>query len=72
MPINGLLREKANPFMVLMPIRRPVKDPGPAVTANASTSPILIPDMLQTVSISAMMCREWVRRLSLVSSARSD
>ena len=34
----GLLSARPNPFAVAEPIRRPVKEPGPAATAMASTS----------------------------------
>ena len=38
-PTTGRPVANASPWMAAMPMRRPVKDPGPAATANTSTSP---------------------------------
>ena len=60
MPATGFFRDHARPFMVLIPILRPVNEPGPMVTANPSIFEISIPDIAQTVSIMVRRCLEWV------------
>ena len=42
-PAQGLLAAKARPLTVDMPIRIPVKEPGPQATAKASTSEMETP-----------------------------
>jgi hypothetical protein len=69
MPATGFFSDQARALIVLMPILRPVKEPGPMHTANPSIASIPSPDEPQTVSIMVMRCFEWVRLFLVVNSA---
>ena len=59
MPVAGLAREAASPRAVAIPIRRPVKEPGPSPTAIRSTAsqPPAAAAAASTSVRSAVACR---------------
>ena len=70
-PTMGFPDEAASPLTVLIPIRSPVKEPGPIVTPNPSMVSISNRLTSQTVSIMVIKCLEWVWLFADVNSAHT-
>ena len=60
-PIQGLSAAQARPFTVAMPMRRPVKEPGPAATATASISSRVSSLFFSMSATMGIRVRLWVR-----------
>ena len=60
-PAQGLSPGQARPLAADTPMRRPVKDPGPAATAITSTSDSGTPAMSSIPSSMGIRVRLWVR-----------
>src|SRR5262245_30542045 len=60
----GIFRAHASPLAVLRPMRRPVNDPGPMVTASPSSSAAVHPASVRRRSIAGINRSECVTRTS--------
>ena len=60
---QGFSPAQANPLAVAAPIRRPVKEPGPAATAITSTSSTASPQFFSRSFTMGSRVRLWVRPL---------
>lgn len=60
---QGLFPGQASPLAAATPMRRPVKEPGPAATAMSSTASKAVPQLSSRDTAMGMRVREWVRPL---------
>ena len=69
-PTTGTFQAYANAFAVPKPMRKPVNEPGPMVTAMPVISAFFIFPVCSTVSICGTNCSEWVSPACTMSSLR--
>ena len=69
-PMQGLSAAQAKPFTAAIPMRSPVKEPGPAATAMASISERVNSLFFSMSSTMGIKVRLWVRPVACQAVAR--